>query len=54
VALGAERFRNDRRRQNAIELAGWTVLRFTWHDLVNRPAAIVAEISAALSTRTAA
>lgn len=31
-----ERFRHDRRRQNALVLAGWTVLRFTWHDLSRR------------------
>jgi very-short-patch-repair endonuclease len=32
-----ERFRTDRTRQNAAVLAGWTVLRFTWHDVVDRP-----------------
>lgn len=26
-----DRFAHDRRRQNALVLAGWTVLRFTWH-----------------------
>lgn len=31
------RFRHDRQRQNALVLAGWTVLRFTWHDLTQRP-----------------
>jgi very-short-patch-repair endonuclease len=30
---GVDRFATDRRRQNALVLAGWTVLRFTWHDL---------------------
>lgn len=39
-----ERFRDDRRRQNALVLAGWTVLRFTWHDLCHRPTIVVAEI----------
>ncbi len=44
-----DRFRRDRRRQNALVLAGWTVLRFTWDDLTNRPARVVAEIQAALA-----
>ncbi len=43
-----DRFAHDRRRQNALVLAGWTVLRFTWHDLMSRPQAVVAEIRAAL------
>ncbi len=43
-----DRFAHDRRRQNALVLAGWTVLRFTWHDLMSRPQAVVAEIREAL------
>ena len=43
-----DRFRADRRKGNALLGAGWTVLRFTWHDLDRRPAACVAEIRAAL------
>jgi hypothetical protein len=43
-----DRFAQDRVRQNALVLAGWTVLRFTWHDLMSRPQAVVAEIRAAL------
>lgn len=43
-----DRFAQDRRRQNALVLAGWTVLRFTWQDLMSRPQAVVAEIRAAL------
>ncbi len=43
-----DRFAHDRRRQNALVLAGWTVLRFTWHDLMSRPKEVVAEIRAAL------
>ncbi len=42
------RFAHDRRRQNALVLAGWTVLRFTWHDLTSRPQVVVAQIRAAL------
>ena len=43
-----DRFARDRRRQNALVLAGWTVLRFTWHDLTSRPEAVIAQIRAAL------
>ncbi|MGH3721804.1 MAG: DUF559 domain-containing protein [Pseudonocardiaceae bacterium] len=43
-----DRFAHDRRRQNALVLAGWTVLRFTWHDLMSRPEAVVAQIRAAV------
>ena len=49
-----ERFRRDRQRQNALVLAGWTILRFTWHDLTDRPKAVVAEIQSALRGRPAA
>lgn len=47
----ATTFQADRRRQNAVVLAGWTILRFTWHDLNQRPADVVAEIRAALDRR---
>jgi very-short-patch-repair endonuclease len=47
--VDVDRFRADRRKGNALARAGWTVLRFTWHDLVNRPAYVVAEIRAALA-----
>jgi very-short-patch-repair endonuclease len=43
-----ERFRADRRKQNALVRAGWVPLRFTWHDLVGRPAEVVAEIRSTL------
>ncbi|MFI7674011.1 DUF559 domain-containing protein [Actinophytocola sp. NPDC049390] len=43
-----QRFRHDRRRQNALVLTGWTVLRFTWHDLTTRPDAVSYEIRLAL------
>ena len=49
-----ERFRTDRGRQNALVLAGWTMLRFTWHDLTHREHSVVAEIRAALAARSAA
>lgn len=43
-----DRFVRDRRRQNGVTLAGWTVLRFTWHDLTSDPERVVREILAAL------
>lgn len=43
-----DRFAHDRRRQNALVLAGWTVLRFTWHDLTSRPHTVIAQIRAAV------
>jgi very-short-patch-repair endonuclease len=43
-----DRFRTDRRKGNALVGAGWTVLRFTWHDLTNRPDCVIAQIKAAL------
>ena len=48
--VDAERFRNDRRKQNALVRAGWDPLRFTWHDLDGRPAAVLAEIRDTLAT----
>lgn len=44
-----ERFRRDRRKQNALIGLGWTVLRFTWADLVERPAYVVTTIRATLT-----
>ena len=42
--VDAERFRTDRRKQNALVRAGWDPLRFTWHDLDGRPGAVLDEI----------
>ena len=44
----AVRFRRDRQRQNTLVLGGWTVLRFTWHDLTQRPDGVIADIRAAV------
>jgi very-short-patch-repair endonuclease len=44
-----DRFAHDRRRQNALVLTGWTVLRFTWHDLTSRPKAVIAQIRAVIT-----
>ncbi|MGH3928512.1 MAG: endonuclease domain-containing protein [Pseudonocardiaceae bacterium] len=45
-----DRFIRDRQRQNAVVNLRWTILRFTWHDLVGRPAEVINEISTALSS----
>lgn len=44
----AETFQRDRNRQNAIALAGYQVLRFTWLDLVEYPDRVLAEIRRAI------
>jgi very-short-patch-repair endonuclease len=41
---GRDRFVADRRRQNRLVNAGYTVLRFTWDDLRDRPDAVLGEI----------
>lgn len=43
-----DRFQRDRRKQNEMTQAGWTVLRFTWLDLTSRPADVVREVRQAL------
>lgn len=47
----AHTFRRDRQRQNALVLAGWTVLRFTWDDLTQRPDDVIAEVRKAIMKR---
>jgi very-short-patch-repair endonuclease len=42
--VDADRFRNDRRKQNALVRAGWDPLRFTWHDVDGRPGAVLSEV----------
>lgn len=41
-------YRNDRRRGNALATAGFTLLRFTYEDIVHGPDAVRATIEAAL------
>jgi very-short-patch-repair endonuclease len=43
--MDAGRAAADKRRQNALVRRGWTILRYTWHDLVGRPKAVLAEIA---------
>jgi very-short-patch-repair endonuclease len=47
--VDVDRFRSDRRKGNALANAGWTVLRFTWHDLTTRPDYVVAAVRMALA-----
>lgn len=47
-------FNHDRVRQNAIVLAGWQVLRFTWLDLTEYPQRVIAEIRRAILARSSA
>ena len=42
--VAEDRFQRDRTRQNALVGLGWTVLRFTWRDLVDRPSHVIATI----------
>jgi hypothetical protein len=36
-----DRFQRDRAKQNALTALGWTVLRFTWADLTQRPGYVI-------------
>ncbi|MFW0787520.1 type IV toxin-antitoxin system AbiEi family antitoxin domain-containing protein [Gordonia sp. CPCC 206044] len=47
-------FHHDRERQNDLVANGWTVLRFTWHDLTTRPQWVLAQIRAAIRQTSAA
>lgn len=49
IHLRRDVWERDRERQNALVLAGWTVLRFTWRDYSERSSRLVAEIRAALA-----
>lgn len=42
-------YRRDRERMNVLERLGWRVLRFTWEDVVGRPAHVVELVSACLA-----
>lgn len=44
-------FQHDRTRQNALVLAGWLILRFTWQDIIERPDEVIAQVRAALAQR---
>lgn len=42
-------FVNDRNRQNRLVLLGWTVLRFTWPDVVDNPESVTTVLDRALA-----
>ncbi len=42
-------FRHDRARQNELVATGWTVLRFTWHDVTQQPERVATSIAAFLA-----
>ena len=46
----ARRFQHDRTRQNRLVNARWTVLRFTWNDLKDRPDYVVQAVRTALTS----
>lgn len=50
----AAAFERDRARQNQLVLLGWTVLRFTWEQLVRTPWLIVEQVRQALRQRNVA
>jgi hypothetical protein len=43
-----EAFENDRLRDNAAQLAGWRILRFTWEEITNSPERVVSTVRRAL------
>lgn len=45
-------YRKDRRQGNALVLAGWRVLRFSWEDVVHHPDEVVEAVREALAVRT--
>jgi very-short-patch-repair endonuclease len=45
---GPHAFQADRTLTNALQLDGWTVLRFTWRDLTRRPRQVAAAVRRAL------
>ena len=49
----AVRFQHDRTRQNALHLAGWVVLRFTWEDVAPRPGYVIDTIRAVIGAQIA-
>lgn len=51
---GRTAFQRDRDRQNALVALGWTVLRFTWEDIVKRPSKVATVIRQAIDRAHAA
>lgn len=51
---GSAVFEDDRVRGNALELAGWLVLRFTMRQILDHPGYVAAAVARAIRARTAA
>lgn len=49
-----DRRRGDDAKSAELQLAGWVVLSFGWHDLMQRPEYVVSKIRQALAARSAA
>lgn len=47
----AQALGDDRRRDRAAVLAGWVTVRFSWHEIVQRPDTVVAELESVLAAR---
>ena len=47
-------FRRDPMKRNRCERAGWRYLEFTWWEMVENPAEVIALVAAALGGRVAA
>ena len=45
---------SDHQRHNRLVAARWTVLRFTWTQVVRQPAAVAKDIRSALGTQMTA
>ena len=45
---GPEQLRKDQARHRRLTIQGWTVLVFTWRDVVNTPALVARDIRQAL------
>jgi very-short-patch-repair endonuclease len=51
---GPAAFQRDRTRQNRLVAAGWTVLRYTWIDVVRRPRYLAGQVRGMLGQKRAA
>jgi very-short-patch-repair endonuclease len=47
-------FQADRERDNLAQLAGWRILRFTWHDVTRKPDYVVSSIRRGLGVSMSA
>lgn len=47
--MGEERFKQDLARDRRLKLLGWTILYFSWDDVVFAPGQVEAEVRAALA-----